>query len=68
MNILTAKLRDGRVVVAKNVKGWDEPYPTGYANLTQAYRKSGELNEAGIKAFVTGNRPYYVTIEKGEAS
>lgn len=56
----TTKLRDGRIVLAKDYHG--EAYPITYANITQATRKSGELNLAGIKAFVTGKRPYFVTI------
>lgn len=58
---LTYAMYDGRIVLAKPYKG--EIYPVTYANVTMATRKSGEMNLAGFKAWVTGNRPYFVTFE-----
>lgn len=55
-----------RTVLAKKTK--DGNYPVTYANLTQAYRKSGELGQLGLKTCVIGNRPYFVQIIQAEAA
>ena len=59
---LTTELRDGRTVLAKLYKG--SPSAITYANLTQAKRAA---DKAGPQWYVSGFRPFFVTLRKEES-
>lgn len=54
---ITAKLNNGREVLAKVYEG--EPYPVTYSNRTQAERKAAELGHPWA-VFRFRGRPFYV--------
>jgi len=56
--MLTAKLNDGTIVLAKLYKG--QPSPKTFANRTQACNAAAKV---GGKVIVKG-RPFYVAIEE----
>lgn len=56
--ILTTKLHNGTIVLAKMYKG--EPEPKHYSNRTQAERAAKEVNGV-VKRFM--GRPFYVVLE-----
>jgi hypothetical protein len=53
--LLTTKLGDGTVVLAKRYKG--DVSPKTYANRSQAQRSAGKVNGE-----VIGKRPFYVRV------
>jgi hypothetical protein len=56
--MLTTKLNNGCVVLAKLYKG--DVYAVTYANITQAEKSAAKLQAQGVECKVIGNRPYFV--------